>query len=47
MYQTVGTNITLAIADALGKPLYRKKITGKPKITDLEYTGGEAEKNGD
>ena len=47
MYQTVGTNITLAIAEALGKPLYRRKITGKAKITDLNYTGNEAEKEGD
>jgi hypothetical protein len=35
MYQTVGTNLTLAIAECLQKPIYRKKIVGKPKITNL------------
>lgn len=35
MYQTVGSNISLAIAEALEKPLYRKRIIGKPKITNL------------
>ncbi len=39
MYQTVGTNITLGIAEALGKPLYRRPIKGKPKIISLEYQG--------
>ena len=41
MYQTVGTNITVGIAEALGKPIYRRKITGKTKIKNLEYTGDE------
>ena len=35
MYQTVGTNLSLAIAQALQKPIYRRKIVGKPKITNL------------
>jgi hypothetical protein len=35
MYQTVGSNITLFIAEALNKPIYRRKITGSPKITTL------------
>ena len=39
MYQTVGTNMSKAIAEALGKPLYRKRITGKAKITNLNYEG--------
>lgn len=48
MYQTVGTNITLAIAECLQKPIYRRKITGKPKILNLEYKEEHAEqKQGD
>jgi len=35
MYQTVGTNATLAIAQALDKPIYRRPIIGKPKIMTL------------
>jgi len=35
MYQTVGTNVTLAIAEALGKPIYRRPITGTPKNINL------------
>jgi|LakMenEpi03Aug12_release.lakeMendotaPanAssembly.Ray.scaffolds.fasta_scaffold5989121_1 hypothetical protein len=38
MYQTVGTNATLEIAEALEKPIYRRPIKGKPKIISLEYT---------
>jgi len=37
MYQTVGTNATLAIAEALALPIYRRPITGKPKVKTLEY----------
>lgn len=37
MYQTVGTNATLAIAESLEKPIYRRPITGKPKKITLEY----------
>jgi hypothetical protein len=37
MYQTVGSNVTLGIAEALELPIYRRKIIGKPKITTLEY----------
>ena len=37
MYQTVGTNATLAISEALERPLYRRPIIGKPKIKTLEY----------
>lgn len=47
MYQTVGTNITKAIAEAMGKPLYRRIITGKAKITTLEYSGEASEREGD
>lgn len=35
MYQTVGSNITLAEAEALGKPIYRRRITGTPKVMNL------------
>lgn len=35
MYQTVGTNATLAIAKALDKPIYRRPIEGKPKKMTL------------
>ena len=35
MYQTVGTNATLLISQALEKPLYRAPITGKPKFISL------------
>lgn len=35
MYQTVGTNTTLAIAKALDKPIYRRPINGKPKVMSL------------
>lgn len=41
MYQTVGTNATLAIAEALEKPIYRRPITGKPKKITLEYEQAE------
>ena len=37
MYQTVGTNATLAISEALERPLYRRPIIGKPKVMTLEY----------
>ena len=48
MYQTVGTNITVAIAEWLQKPIYRRKITGKPKIINLEYKEEhEEQKKGD
>ena len=43
MYQTVGTNATLAIAEALGRPIYRRPITGKPKIMSLEYKAEEGD----
>jgi len=39
MYQTVGSNMTLGIAEALGVPIYRRAIKGKPKIIDLQYLG--------
>ena len=38
MYQTVGTNATLIIAQALDKPIYRRPIIGKPKLMTLEYS---------
>ena len=47
MYQTVGTNLSIGIAEAMEKPLLRRKIGGKAKITNLEYEGTEEEKNGD
>lgn len=47
MYQTVGSNITLAEAEAMGKPIYRKRITGTPKIMSLEYQGNQEDKKGD
>ena len=37
MYQTVGSNATLAIAHALELPIYRRLITGTPKLTALNY----------
>lgn len=43
MYQTVGTNTTLAIAQALEKPIYRRPITGKPKLLTLEYKAEEGD----
>jgi diphthamide synthase (EF-2-diphthine--ammonia ligase) len=43
MYQTVGTNATLAIASALERPLYRRPITGKPKVMTLEYAEAEGD----
>lgn len=39
MYQSVGTNITTLIAEAMEKPLFRKEIKGKPIIQDLMYKG--------
>lgn len=39
MYQTVGTNLSIGIAEAMEKPLFRRKIGGKAKITNLEYEG--------
>lgn len=44
MYQTVGTNAVKAIAEAMGRPIYRREIKGTPKITKMEYEG---EKEGD
>ena len=44
MYQTVGTNATLIIAEALAKPIYRRPILGTPKVKTLEY---EAAAEGD
>ena len=41
MYQTVGTNVSLAVAQALEKPIYRRPITGKPKKMTLEYDTAE------
>jgi diphthamide synthase (EF-2-diphthine--ammonia ligase) len=38
MYQTVGSNLVPAIAEAMEIPLYRKKIRGKAKVLNLEYT---------
>lgn len=43
MYQTVGTNSTLAIAKALEKPIYRRPIMGKPKIMSLQYAPEEGD----
>lgn len=47
MYQTVGSNVTLAIAEVLGKVLIRRKIVGKPKIMSLGYEGSGEDKEGD
>jgi diphthamide synthase (EF-2-diphthine--ammonia ligase) len=41
MYQTVGTNATLKIAEALEKPIFRRPIIGKPKKMTLEYDTSE------
>nr|VVW87620.1 unnamed protein product [Nymphaea colorata] len=41
MYQTVGTNATLSIAEALERPIYRRPIIGKPKKMTLEYDAAE------
>lgn len=43
MYQTVGSNLSTAIAQCLDKPLYRQKILGTPKNTSLEYKGTDYE----
>lgn len=37
MYQSVGHEIIELIGQAMDKPLYRRPISGKPKILDLEY----------
>ena len=37
MYQTVGSEIVEAIAEALGVPIMIRKIAGKPKNLELEY----------
>ncbi len=42
MYQTVGTNITVAIAEAMQLPLYRRLIKGKPSIVTLEYSSNNS-----
>ncbi|CAD8084827.1 unnamed protein product [Paramecium sonneborni] len=47
MYQSVGTNIIEAISQALDKPLLKKEIQGKPKITNLAYQCNDEEKEGD
>jgi hypothetical protein len=41
MYQTVGTNATIKIAEALEKPIFRRPIIGKPKKMTLEYDNAE------
>ncbi len=43
MYQTVGTNATLSISEALNIPIYRRPITGKAKIKSLEYAKEEGD----
>lgn len=43
MYQTVGTNATLAIAEALALPIYRRPIIGKPKVMTLDYKAEEGD----
>lgn len=47
MYQSVGGHAIENLANAMGKPLYRRVIEGLPKITDLEYNGSMTEKEGD
>lgn len=37
MYQSVGHEVINLQGEALGTPLYRRPITGKPKVLDLEY----------
>lgn len=41
MYQTVGTNATLAISQALERPIYRRPIKGTPKQKSLQYNAAE------
>jgi diphthine-ammonia ligase len=47
MYQSVGSHAIESLAAAMEKPIYRRVIEGKPKITDLEYNGTMIEKEGD
>ncbi|CAD8175095.1 unnamed protein product [Paramecium pentaurelia] len=47
MYQSVGTNIIDAISQALDKPLLKREIVGKPKVTNLDYQSNKEEREGD
>ena len=37
MYQSAGSEVIDYIAKAIGKPLVKKVITGKPKLLELKY----------
>jgi len=39
MYQSVGSENIVKLAECLDKPLFRREITGKPVVLDLEYKG--------
>jgi diphthamide synthase (EF-2-diphthine--ammonia ligase) len=47
MSQTVGSNLALAIAEAMEKPIYRRKITHTPTILNLDYTPSPTEMQDD
>ena len=38
MYQSVGHEVVEQVAQCLGKPLFRRPITGSPKDLSLEYS---------
>ena len=37
MYQSVGAEVVELIGQAIGKPLYRRPITGTPKVQTMGY----------
>ena len=41
MYQTVGHDVIDLYAEALGLPLFRKSISGKSLVTELNYECNE------
>ena len=43
MYQSVGSEVIDAIGTAIGKPLYKRELLGKPKVMELEYTDDPSE----
>jgi len=47
MYQSVGSENIEKIAQCLDTPLFRREITGKPVILDLEYKGTSEDKKDD
>jgi diphthine-ammonia ligase len=47
MYQSVGSEMIELLAECLDRPLYRRPITGKPKMLEMEYDHEQAKQKED